>query len=280
MSLPSTSEPERGSVPEIGDTLAVMKSTNLIFVEPTQENRNETRKTTIASLRLCALFASCPLWRQQKQLLQHQQTNIEVPVASANPELMFGDYQAVGFLTDYSGDLEDKKNLDGYPTSIEASTTVDCGKYNKLLVDIRIRILFHGRQRLVRGSIPDELKGVDKTTFWAIPKQVGDAYPMVTEPDRARAAPAWRLLIWCRINPQGCLLQHWSFLSCRLPDADGGVATGGNRQYCVQRPRQYRSRETLDSDSSEQLSGRLHRNANRQEIQLDIRRCEGRKEQP
>ena len=96
---------------------------------------------------------------------------------AASPELMFGDYEAKGFLSDYSK-ISKTKNPDG---SYEyKDTTVDYGKYNKLLVD-RIKIFFKDDSDY-KGIDPDELKVLTDYFYEAIKKAVGDAYPMVKEP--------------------------------------------------------------------------------------------------
>jgi len=126
------------------------------------------------------------------------------PAASAEP--MFGDYQAKGFLSDYSK-ISKTRNPDG---SYEyKNTAVDYSKYNKLLVD-RIKIFFKDDSEY-KGIDPDELKVLTDYFYEAIKKEVGDAYPMVSEP-----GPDVLRLTWCRINRRP-LSRPWSFPSRGLP---------------------------------------------------------------
>ena len=95
---------------------------------------------------------------------------------AASPELMFGDYEAKGFLSDYSKISKTKDADDSYEY---VDTTVDFSKYNKLLVD-RIKIFFKDDSQY-KGIDPDELKVLTDYLYEAINKAVGDAYPMVKE---------------------------------------------------------------------------------------------------
>jgi hypothetical protein len=92
-------------------------------------------------------------------------------------EPTFGDYQAKGFLTDYSG-LKPFEEDDGTYRYRDASA--DLGHYNKLLVD-RIKLWFKEDSEY-KGIDPDELKELTDYFYEAINKAVGDAYPLVTEP--------------------------------------------------------------------------------------------------
>ena len=96
---------------------------------------------------------------------------------AASTEPMFGDYQAKGFLSDYSKISTTKNANDSYEY-IDAA--VDFSKYNKLLVD-RIKIFFKDDSQY-KGIDPDELKVLTDYFYEAINKAVGDAYPMVKEP--------------------------------------------------------------------------------------------------
>jgi len=96
---------------------------------------------------------------------------------AASSEPMFGDYQAKGFLSDYSR-ISTTKNDDG---SYEyKDPTVDFSKYNKLLVD-RIKVFFKDDSDY-KGIDPDELKVLTDYFYEAVNKAVGDAYTMVKEP--------------------------------------------------------------------------------------------------
>ena len=90
---------------------------------------------------------------------------------------MFGDYQAVGFLSDYAN-ISTTKDANG--AYVYMDETVDFSKYNKLLVD-RIKIFFKDDSEY-KGIDPDELQVLTNYFYEAINKAVGDAYPLVTEP--------------------------------------------------------------------------------------------------
>ncbi len=106
---------------------------------------------------------------------------LTLPVAvlaeSAANTPMFGDYQSVGFLSDYSK-IPATKGADGSYEYIDPDT--DFASYNKLLVD-RIKIWFKDDSQY-KGVDPDELKVLTDYFYEAINKAVGDAYPMVKEP--------------------------------------------------------------------------------------------------
>jgi hypothetical protein len=95
---------------------------------------------------------------------------------AASPELMFGDYEAKGFLSDYSKISKTEADDGSYEY---LDSTVDFSKYNKLLVD-RIKIFFKDDSDY-KGIDPDELKVLTDYFYEAVNKAVGDAYPMVTE---------------------------------------------------------------------------------------------------
>ncbi len=61
---------------------------------------------------------------------------------------MFGDYEAVGFLSDDSKISKTAKDDGSYEYK---DTTVDYGKYNKLLVD-RIKIFFNDDRNYKGGE--------------------------------------------------------------------------------------------------------------------------------
>ena len=88
----------------------------------------------------------------------------------------FGDYQAKGFLIDYSK-LRPSTNEEGAYGYRDPAA--DLGQYNKLLVD-RIKVWFKADSEYT-GIDPDELKMLTDYFYEAIEKAVGDAYPMVAE---------------------------------------------------------------------------------------------------
>lgn len=159
---------------------------------------------------------------------------------------MFGDYQAKGFLTDYSK----------LPTSPDDSGAyryrdpeVDFSKYNRLLVD-RLKIWFK-EDSDYKGIDPDELKVLTDYFYQAIEKAVGDAYPMVKEPgpDVLRLRIAATDLIPNKPEASVVTLVV-PFLW--LGDAGTGVAKGdaGSTLFTGQATIEM---EVLDSVSSQQL---------------------------
>ena len=90
---------------------------------------------------------------------------------------MFGDYQAKGFLSDYSKiePADDDSGAFRY-----RDPAADLGQYKKLLVE-RIK-LWYKDDSDYKGIDPEELKQLTDYFYQAIEKAVGDAYPMVAEP--------------------------------------------------------------------------------------------------
>jgi hypothetical protein len=170
----------------------------------------------------------------------------ETPAASENPDLMFDDYKAVGFLSDYSK-ISKTANDDG---SYEyKDTTVDYGKYNKLLVD-RIKVFFKDDSDY-KGIDPDELKVLTDYFYEAVNKEVGDAYPMVTEPgpDVLRLRVAVTDLVPNKPEASvATLVIPFSWVA----DAGSGVVKGdaGSTVFTGHASIEV---EALDSDSSQQL---------------------------
>jgi len=168
------------------------------------------------------------------------------PEETAATELMFGDYEAVGFLSDYSR-ISKTKNADG---SYEfKDTTVDFGKYHKLLVD-RIKVFFMDDSDY-KGIDPDELKVLTDYFYEAINKEVSDAYPMVTEPgpDVLRLRVAVTDLVPNKPEASvATLVIPFSWVA----DAGSGVAKGdvGSTVFTGHASIEV---EALDSDTSEQL---------------------------
>jgi len=95
-------------------------------------------------------------------------------VPHATPK--YGDYQAKGFLSDYT-------NIPATPSEDGSykyhDTSVDGARYKKLLVD-RIKIWFKDDAEY-KGIDPDELKMLTDYLYQAIEKAMGDDYPMVKE---------------------------------------------------------------------------------------------------
>lgn len=100
-----------------------------------------------------------------------------ISAASEADAPAFGDYQAKGFLTDYS---KIKPSPDQPNTFKYRDPEADFGKYHKLLVD-RITLWFKDDSDY-KGIDPDELKTLTDYFYKAIEAKVGDAYPMVSEP--------------------------------------------------------------------------------------------------
>ena len=171
------------------------------------------------------------------------------PAASAtteSTELMFGDYEAKGFLSDYSK-ISTTKNDDG---SYEyKDPTVDFSKYNKLLVD-RIKIFFKDDSQY-KGIDPDELKVLTDYFYEAINKAVGDAYPLVKEPgpDVLRLRVAVTDLV---PNKPEASVATLVIPFAWVADAGSGVAKGdtGSTVFTGEATVEV---EALDSVSSQQL---------------------------
>ena len=165
---------------------------------------------------------------------------------SSASEPMFGDYKPAGFLSDYSK-ISTTKQADG---SYEyKDTTVDFGKYNKLLVD-RIKIFFKDDSDY-KGIDPDELKELTDYFYEAINKAVGDAYPMVTEagPDVLRLRIAVTDLV---PNKPEASVATLVIPFAWVADAGSGVAKGevGSTVFTGHATIEV---EALDSSSSKQL---------------------------
>jgi len=166
------------------------------------------------------------------------------PAASTQP--MFGDYQAVGFLSDYSKISKTKKPDGSYEY---VNPNADFSKYNKLLVD-RIRIFFKDDSDY-KGIDPDELKTLTDYFYEAIKKEVGDAYPMVTEsgPDVLHLRVAVTDIV---PNKPEASLVTLAVPFAWVADAGSGVATGdtGSTVFTGHATIEV---EALDSDSNLQL---------------------------
>ena len=165
---------------------------------------------------------------------------------AASPELMFGDYEAKGFLSDYSK-ISKTENADGSYEYLDQ--TVDFSKYNKLLVD-RIKIFFKDDSDY-KGIDPDELKVLTDYFYEAVNKAVGDAYPMVKDagPDVLRLRVAVTDLVPNKPSASVVtLVVPFSWIA----DAGSGVAKGdaGSTLFTGAATVEV---EALDSDSSQQL---------------------------
>jgi hypothetical protein len=165
---------------------------------------------------------------------------------AASPELMFGDYEAKGFLSDYSKISKTEADDGSYEY---LDSTVDFSKYNKLLVD-RIKIFFKDDSDY-KGIDPDELKVLTDYFYEAVNKAVGDAYPMVTEagPDVLRLRVAITDLV---PNKPSASVVTLVVPFTWLADAGSGVAKGdaGSTLFTGAATVEV---EALDSESSQQL---------------------------
>jgi hypothetical protein len=166
------------------------------------------------------------------------------PAASTEP--MFGDYQAKGFLSDYSK-ISKTKDAEGSYEYVDP--TADFSKYNKLLVD-RIKIFFKDDSKY-KGIDPDELKVLTDYFYEAINKAVGDAYPMVKEPgpDVLRLRVAVTDLV---PNKPEASVATLVIPFAWVADAGSGVAKGetGSTVFTGEATVEF---EALDSVSSQQL---------------------------
>ena len=94
---------------------------------------------------------------------------------SNSPKL--GDYQTVGFLSDYSKLKPEAGDSNAY--AFQASPEVG-GKYNKVIID-RIKIFFTDESEY-KGVDPTDLKALTDYFHHALVKALGNAYPVVTDP--------------------------------------------------------------------------------------------------
>ncbi len=187
-------------------------------------------KMSFSLLALCIMLA-CPVMAAE--------TTSSVPT--------FGDYQAKGFLTDYSR-IKPLEEDDGTYRYRDAS--VDFSRYNKVLVD-RIKIWIKEDSEY-KGIDPDELKELTDYFYEAINKAVGDAYPLVTEPgpDVLRLRIAVTDVV---PNKPSASVTTLVVPFLWLGEAGTGVATGdaGSTMFTGQASVEL---EALDSISSQQLA--------------------------
>ena len=181
-----------------------------------------------------AMIASCAL-----PLVAKADTAADAPT--------FGDYQAKGFLIDYSK-LPTTPNADGAYRYRDPAA--DTSKYNKLLVD-RIKVWFK-EDSDYKGIDADELKTLTDYFYEAIEKATADAYPMVAEagPDVLRLRIALTDVV--PNKPEA------SMTSLIVPflwvgEAGAGAATGevGSTPFTGQATIEM---EALDSTTGQQLA--------------------------
>jgi len=194
-------------------------------------------KKTLSTLALSALFA-LPVT-----------TMAETTKTTTTP--VFGDYQAVGFLSDYSK-IPHTKNADGDYVYVDEQ--VEFNTYNKLLVD-RIKIWFKEDSKY-KGIDPDELKVLTDYFYDAINKAVGDAYPLVKEPGpgvlRMRIA-----ITDLEPNQPMASVATLAVPFAWVADAGSGVVTGKETGSTVFTGHATIEVEALDSVSSEQLAAAI-----------------------
>jgi len=94
---------------------------------------------------------------------------------TTSPKL--GDYQTVGFLSDYSKLKPEGGDSNAYV--LQASPEVG-GKYNKVMID-RIKVYF-AKASETKSIDPTDLKALTDYFHHALVKALGDAYPVVNEP--------------------------------------------------------------------------------------------------
>lgn len=87
------------------------------------------------------------------------------------------EYQYSGFLSDYSMLEDDPKGTDA---DIYIKSGVDFSKYNKVLID-RVKVFIKDDAEY-KGIDPTELKALTDYFHEAFVRELGDAYPVVTEP--------------------------------------------------------------------------------------------------
>lgn len=172
---------------------------------------------------------------------------------------MYGDYQAKGFLTDYSK-ISTTAGADG--AYLYRDPTADLSKYNKLLVD-RIKIWFKEDSEY-KGIDPDELKMLTDYFYEAIEKAVRDAYPMVSEagPDVLRLRIAVTDIV---PNKPEASLVSLAVPFAWVADAGSGVAKGeaGSTAFTGEATLEM---EALDSTSSQQVAAYIETEAGKKYV--------------
>ncbi len=172
--------------------------------------------------------------------------------ADTSPHPKFGDYQAKGFLSDYSN-LELQPGTDD--TFFYQEPKTDFSQYNKLMVE-RIKVWFK-EDAEYKGIDPAEIKELTDYFHKAIVEAVGDKYPIVREsgPDVLRLRIAMTDLVPNKPSA--------SFVSLVVPyiwlaEAGSGVAKGdaGSTPFVGEVTIEL---EALDSQSNRQIAALIER---------------------
>ncbi len=167
--------------------------------------------------------------------------------ANAADSAKLGEYQPVGFLSDYSQLKPEGGDSNAY---IRHTTPEVGGKYNKVMID-RIKIFFADESEY-KGIDPTDLKALTDYFHNALVKSLGDAYPVVTEagPDVMRL----RIAV-TNVTPNKPVA---SLVTLAVPflwvaDAGTGVAKGQTGSTAFVGAASIEA-EALDSQSSEQFA--------------------------
>jgi hypothetical protein len=174
---------------------------------------------------------------------------------AGSPAPKFGDYQAKGFLSDYSKITAAPDNAGAYRFR-KAGT--DFRKYHKLLVD-RIQIFFKDDSEY-KGIDADELKALTDYFYNAIETKIGKNYPMVAQagPDVLRLRIAVTDLVPNKPEASVTTLVV-PFLWVGEAGAGAAKSEVGTTPFTGQATIEF---EALDSTSSEQLAAYIEtRNA-------------------
>jgi len=164
---------------------------------------------------------------------------------SSSPKL--GDYQTVGFLSDYSKLKPEGGDSDAY--ALQASPEVG-GKYNKVMLD-RVKIFF-ADQSEYKGVDPTDLKALTDYFHHALVKALGSAYPVVTEagPDVLRLRIA---VTNVTANKPAASLVTLAVPFLWVADAGTGVAKGHTGSTAFVGKASIEA-EALDSVSNQQVA--------------------------
>jgi hypothetical protein len=177
-----------------------------------------------------------------------------ITLAEGGGEPTFGDYQAKGFLTDYSRLKPEGDDSDAYRYVDDA---VDFVGYKKLLID-RIKV-YYKEDSDYKGIDPDDLKALTDYFHKALVKAVGDAYPVVNEPgpDVLRLRIAVTDLV---PNEPAASVVTLVVPFVWVADAGSGVAKGdaGSTAFTGEASIEF---EALDSVSSQQLGAYIETRA-------------------
>ena len=167
----------------------------------------------------------------------------------------FGDYQAKGFLMDYSKITASPENTGAYRYRKPGA---DLGNYKRLLVD-RIKVFFKDDSEY-KGIDPEELKMLTDYFSKAIEEKIGKNYPMVAEagPDVLRLRIAVTDLV---PNKPEASVTTLVVPFLWVGEAGSGAATreAGTTPFTGEATIEF---EALDSSSSEQIAAYIEtRNA-------------------